>query len=181
MNDLPQLRMRHALKAVPSRRELRVDCLLREAVRADADGIAHVLQNAFNEPWDASRVFRDLFDDPNVPVTFVISQGSEIVATASYQLKEDPDPEAGWVHWVGVHPDARGSALGEIVSHRVLSEAAERKRNCVYLTTDDFRLAAIVTYCRLGFEADCCHETHLPRWQAIRTKLAVSVEDRAKL
>jgi len=164
---LPQLRMRHPLIALPARRELPEGYRLRVATREDAEGIANVLESAFNEPWNSERVFADLLDDPGVPLTFVIERDGVIVATASYQEKEEPDPSAGWLHWVGVHPDSRGLRLGEIVSHEVISEATSRRRSCVLLTTDDFRVPAIRTYLRLGFEPDNCHENHEGRWIAI--------------
>lgn len=169
---LPQLRMRHALLEIPVRRELPPGSLLRQAVPGDAQEIADLLMSAFGDPWDSGRVLRELFGDPEVPVVYVVERNGEIDATASYQVKLEPDPEAAWVHWVGVRPSARGLALGEIVSHRVLCEAIARSRSCVYLTTDDFRLPAIRTYLRLGFQPDCRHASDAARWEAVEAELA---------
>ena len=171
MKEVPQLRMRHSLAEVLPPRRLGADCILRAAISTDADTIAVVLGNAFNEAWDADRVFGEFFNEPAVPVTFVIEKAGVIVATASYQEKPEPCPSAGWLHWVGVHADARGLGFGEIVSQRVITEAQSRGRSCVYLTTDDFRIPAIRTYLRLGFKPDCWHESHNGRWKAVQQQI----------
>jgi mycothiol synthase len=167
MEPLPQLRMRHGLGSLPAARALGPEFCLRVAVVGDASGLATVLTAAFGEVWDVERVFRELFNDSGVPVTFLVERDGAVVGTASYQVKEEPDPRAGWVHWVGVHPGARGFGLGEVLTHRVLREAVSRGASCVYLTTDDFRVPAIRVYVRLGFEADSWHESHAERWQSI--------------
>jgi mycothiol synthase len=166
--EKPQLRMRHSLKVLPTERVLQTGFVLREAVAGDAEGIARVLREAFAEPWPTEMARRELLDHPQVPVTFVVERDKEIIATASYQIQSEPDPEAGWLHWVGVLPSAQGLGLGEIVCRRVLVEAKERQRTGLFLTTDDPRLPAIRTYFKLGFEADCCHASHLGRWEAVR-------------
>lgn len=163
--------MRHSLASLPSVRPLPPGFTLRTAHRDDADGLAKVLTAAFDEPWTPERVQHGLLDDPGVPVTFLIEREGEIVATASYQEQAEPDPMAGWVHWVGVHPDARGHGLGEIVSARVVAEAADRGRSCVLLTTDDPRLPAIRTYLKLGFVPDSWHGSHEKRWDGVMKKI----------
>lgn len=170
--DLPQLRMRHPLGALPPDRTLSDEFILRAASPDDAEGIARVLEEAFTEPWPAERARQELLDHPGVPVSFVVERAGEVVATASYQIQSEADPDAGWLHWVGVLPAAQGNGLGEIVCRRVLVEAIARGRAGVFLTTDDPRLPAIRTYFKLGFEADCWHPSHLERWEEVRRLLA---------
>jgi len=172
IREIPQLRLRHPLGNLPSVRFLPQGCQIRVASSEDAEAISMVLTGSFEEPWTSESVLRRLLDDPGVPLTFVAEQDGKIVGTASYQVKTEPDPEAGWLHWVAIHPEARGLALGEIISHRVLQEAFNRKRSCVMLTTDDVRLAAIRTYLRLGFEPDMWHETHESRWAKVMQNLS---------
>ena len=167
MSDLPQLRMRHSLLQVPEARALRDGFQLRVATHSDAAVVADVINTCFEMNWTEADANKEFFDNPMVPVTFVIERDGTIVATASYQLIPEPDPAAGWLHYVGVLPQARGYALGEIVSHRVIAEAIVRRRTSVYLTTDDPRLPAIRTYLRLGFEPDMWHESHADRWAAV--------------
>ena len=166
MNE-PQLQMRHVLEVLPPVRPLPEGYNLRIAIREDSDAISVVLTDAFGEPWDAQKVHRELFDDPNVPITFVVERMGNVVATASYQTKPQTDPEDAWLHWVGVHSNERGKALGALVTREVLLEAVRRGRRSVYLTTDDFRLAAINVYVKLGFVPDSWHESHAMRWESI--------------
>jgi len=174
MNQLPQLQMKRRLECVPPGRPVPDGFLVRVAVREDAPAIATVLTDSFEVEWDTSKVNAELFDDPNVPVTFVVERAEEIVATASYQTKPETDPESFWLHWVGVHTSSRGMALGEILSLEVLNEGSRRGRKTIYLTTDDFRLAAIRTYLKLGFEPDSIHDSHRLRWKVILAELGYS-------
>jgi len=167
MTDLPQLRMRHELKSFAPLRSLPHGCFLRSADEEDAEDIGIVLESAFLDPWPSSRVLEELLENEGVPETYVVEWNGEIVGTASYQEQPNPDPSAGWLHYVGVHPNARGAALGEILSQRVLIKAVSRGRTSVFLTTDDPRLSAIRTYLRIGFEPDFCHPSHEDRWHAV--------------
>jgi mycothiol synthase len=159
--------MVHRLANLPVDRPLPASYVVRHAGERDAEGIGQVLEAAFGVAWPAENVHRELLHNSTVPATFVIENEGRIVATASYQLKPDPDLEAGWLHWVGALPSEKGKGLGEIVSRRVLQEAVDRKRSAVYLSTDDFRIPAIRTYLRLGFEPDPIHESHPARWTAV--------------
>ncbi|RYG24289.1 GNAT family N-acetyltransferase [bacterium] len=169
--DLPQLRMVHPLAELPSERALPIGYGLRQATGSDAAAIGRVLKTAFGEPWSTPKVNSELLENDTVPATFVIENEDGIVATASYQLKLQPDLEAAWLHWVGALPSEKGKGLGEIVSRRVLQEAVERGGSGVYLSTDDFRLPAIRTYLRLGFEPDLCDASHPERWAAVMASL----------
>lgn len=171
MSDLPQLSMRHDLVEIGSPRLLGTQFRLRTAVRSDASELAEVLSLGF-DPWDEERVFRELLDDPNVPETYVVELDSRVVGTASYQLKPDLDADAGWVHYVGVHPDARGNGLGEVLTHKVLEQCVARNRKRAFLTTDDFRLPAIRIYLKLGFAPVCWHSSHQDRWEKISQQLS---------
>ena len=173
MSALPQLRMRHALKKFAPQRTLPERFLLRQAVTADAHGIASILEASFLDPWNEQRVLDELLQNPGVPQTYVIEADGILVGTASYQRQQEPEPEAGWLHYVGVLPEARGFGLGEVLSQRVLTEALSRGNSSVYLTTDDPRLPAIKTYLKLRFEPDNWHESHAARWLAVKANLGV--------
>lgn len=173
MNNVPQLRMKHALKQLPPLRGLPGSCFLREADEEDAEGIAWVLEASFLDPWSEERVLAELLQNDAVPETYVIEANGVVIGTASYQQQSEPDPLAGWLHYVGVLPEARGFGLGEVLSQRVLIEAVSRGNSSVYLTTDDPRLPAIKIYLKLGFEPDHWHESHSARWAIVRSQLGV--------
>ncbi len=173
MTDLPQLRMKHRLLVVPSPRTIPLGAAIREGVAGDASDLATILNVCFDPSWDSERVRLELLEASDVPLTFVAELDGAVVGSASFQRKQDPDPSAGWLHYVGVHPIARGLGLGEILSAAVLAEAVSRGCSSAFLTTDDFRVPAIRTYLKLGFEPDCWHESHEGRWNAIREKLEI--------
>jgi mycothiol synthase len=170
----PQLRMVHTLVGLPPQRLLPDGYVLRHAGPDDADGIASVLARAFDEPWDGARVNSELLANEDVPTSFVIASQATIVGTASYQLKE-PFPASSWLHWVGVDPDHRGLGLGYHLGLAVLEHSHREQRDSVLLSTDDFRLGAIKTYWRLGFEPDPCHSSHEERWLRVMAELGIQM------
>jgi len=146
---------------------------IREARPADAEAIGRLMAGAFPElPWDAARAHADLFDAPDVPVTYVIEEAGQIVATASVRYT-DRFPGAGYVHWVGVDPAHRGRRLGTIVMARVLRRFAEDGRAFSILETDDFRLPAIASYLGQGFIPHYTDGDHEVRWSKVFEQLAL--------
>ncbi len=173
--SFPQLRMVHQVWPFPPCPNLPNGFQLSEAEPGDGAGIAHVLSEAFGEPWDDERVERELLQDPDVPKTFVIKHELRIVATASYQRKDEEFPISGWVHWVGVDPSYSGRGLGYLVVWAVVKEARDRQDNDLLLLTDDHRLAAIKTYAKLGFKPDICHVSHRSRWESVMKSLGINL------
>ncbi len=138
----------------------------------DAISLAALLNASFEESWDADRVRRDLLDDPTVYETFIIRDGSSIVATASARLLPDQYPDAGYVHWVASDPGYRGRGLGLAVTMAVLHRFAADGLSGSVLETDDDRLSAIKIYLGLGFIPQYRDDTHQERWSKIFIALA---------
>lgn len=148
------------------------DASVRAAVPADAEEIGRLMAGAFPElPWDTRRAHTDLFDAPDVPVTYVIEEAGRIIASASVRYTER-FPGAGYVHWVGVDPAARGRRLGTVVMTRVLQRFAEDGLTFSILETDDFRLPAIASYLGQGFIPHYTDDDHELRWSNVFQKLA---------
>src|ERR687895_670294 len=86
------------------------------------------------------------------------------VGTASTYLHlkdQGVDPELGWVV---VDPRHRARGLGLLVCQAVLDVVRVLDHDHAYLLTDDFRLPAIKTYLRLGFEPVLVDPSHPARW-----------------
>jgi mycothiol synthase len=97
-------------------------------------------------------------------VLFVV-HGDEPVATASAWQVDRFGPVIGYLHMVGVSPEHQGKHLGYWVSIAVLHQFVEAGRMEAVLQTDDFRLPAIKTYVRMGFEPLLVHENQRERWR----------------
>jgi mycothiol synthase len=155
LHDLPDVRL-------PS------GCQLRTASRDDADALGRVIANSFQEPWDADRVHRVLFEPADVlRVWVVVDAKQEIQATASERLLPDLYGDAGYVHYVATHERSRGLGLGEAVTLAVLRGFTERGIVRAVLETDDFRQAAIRLYLRLGFIPEYRDDNERAAWSTL--------------
>lgn len=147
---------------------------VRAATAADAAQLARVLGAAFPEhEWSVARVNADLLEAADVPVTFVIDAGEEIIATASVRY-QSRFPESGYVHWVAVDPAHRGRRLGTVVMDAVLRRFIEDGRLSSILETDDVRLPAITSYLGQGFIPHYSDTDHEDRWSKVFTNLALA-------
>lgn len=174
---LPQLLMRRAdLQNLPPL-TLPDGYVLRRCDRVfterEREGIARVLSESFPEMiWFPDRITTTFIGDSGCRTTFYIKHtpSEEIVATAT--VREDASfPGAGYLHWVGVSPAHRGQRLGNLVSLAVLHEFVAIGFQQSVLNTDDYRLAAIKTYEKLGFVPVPAHDSHKARWDAVRADL----------
>lgn len=116
--------------------------------------------------------------DPGVlmdHVYFACDPTGRPMATASLrllnteQLAHYPPGEAGlgYLHYVAARPEARGLGAGSAVTAQVVLRGIELGLPDSILTTDDYRLAAIKSYLRLGWIPVLYDETMLARWQDI--------------
>ena len=140
----------------------------------DEDAWVALLRTGEFAAWD--RVRLDLMlKHPHVRAPtegiFFATLDDRPVGTASTYLHPIDgriEPELGWVV---VEPDRRGHGLGMLVCRAVLQYVAQLGYDHAYLLTDDFRLPAIKTYLRLGFEPVSVDPGHPARWDAIYQQL----------
>lgn len=142
---------------------------LRSFVEGDGAAWVTIVNDAFDRQDPADSFFARMAADPAfLPerVWFVTHAG-EPVATASAWERHRWTVGAGYLHMVAVRRAHQGKGLGAVVSVAALRRmVVEGKRVC-YLETDDYRLAAIRTYLRLGFEPYLVHENQRERWRAV--------------
>ncbi len=92
----------------------------------------------------------------------------EPVATASAWYNPSYRREVGILHYVGVLPEHQGKRLGYAICLAALHRMVQERRVRASLLTDDFRLAAIKTYLRLGFVPEVAGDASFAqRWQAL--------------
>jgi mycothiol synthase len=105
---------------------------------------------------------------------FVIVQEptGQLVATAMATHRPRPGhPAGGEVGWVAADPDHKGKGLGQAVTAAATARLIRAGYERVYLLTDDFRLAALKVYLKLGFEPLMYQDDMPARWQAVFEKL----------
>ena len=165
---------RPTLDALPELPALPAGYALRSAAPEDAAALAGLLQSAFpEEVWTLERVQSTLLQAPDVEETYLITNGTILIATASARIAPE-FPESGYLHWVAVAPDAQGEKLGYFISLAVLHDFARRGCRDAMLETDDHRLPAIKTYQNLGFVPEPRHESHSARWAETLANLAAA-------
>ena len=98
---------------------------------------------------------------------FFICRDDVPVATATAWYRSKWGEETGYLHMVGNLQAHRGKNLGLQVSLAALHKMADEGRKSVILQTDDFRLAAIKTYLKLGFKPMLVDENQVERWRTI--------------
>lgn len=116
--------------------------------------------------------FPIVYDDPRVPDDgfFTVLCRGELVATSCIQLGEHT-PDSATVHAVAASPSHKGKRLGRIITEAVMLQAHRRGIERVYLTTDDWRIAAVKIYLDLGFRPVLWDTDMRERWQKLLVQL----------
>jgi mycothiol synthase len=135
----------------------------------DLKSLALTLSAAFGFLWDAERVRSKLTEAPDVKAVYLVTWQGRPVATASSRYVPDLFPKAGYVHWVGTHPDHARKGLASALVAQLLRDFLDRGYKEAVLETDDFRIPAIVTYLKFGFLPiyDVNEEDHRARWSVV--------------
>ncbi len=137
----------------------------------DEAGYIRVMKGAGFGNWGEKRIRDTLTGSVPNGLFFVVHNATgEIVATAVAVHRSHTRGELGWV---AADPEHRGRGLGYIVCAAVLKRLLEAGYEEINLLTDDFRLPAIKTYLKLGFEPVFFAPDMAPRWKAVRSQLRI--------
>jgi len=154
---------------------LRDGYTLRSSQPGDGAHWARIINEAFGGlDWDASNFERVMVQHPAYRadrILFVCAPDGVPCATASAYRQERFGPDVGYLHFAGVCPEHAGKKIGYSVSLAVLHKFRNEGLGCGLLDTDDFRLAALKTYLRLGFHPLIIHENHPERWNRVYSQL----------
>lgn len=170
---LPKLAMHKAsLDDLPAL-ELLPGFSLRHFMPGDEAVWEHIIQRSFERSvaFEAKIGGCSYFQEERVQF---ICQRNEPVATATAWETEETGDDAGYLHMVGALPEYAGQGLGRAATLAALLRMRSESRKSAILETDDFRLAAIKVYWRLGFRPTYHDETHHQRWTRILKLIAVS-------
>lgn len=123
--------------------------------------------------WTAERVDQVLHTVlPDGFFLIIHNEKQTPVATAMATHKPTPiHPFGGELGWVAGHPEHGGRGLGTAVCAAVAKRYSEAGYTRVYLNTDDWRLPAIKTYLKLGWQPLLFAPDMEERWRAVCAKL----------
>lgn len=167
--DLTQLQMTLPhLDALPPARA--VDGYALRGFRGDPDEAAwlRILNTGDFGTWDRPRLERMLAGEraplPRESIVFATHDDFPVGVANAFAYDDGRRAELGWV---AVLPEHRGRGLSVSICREVLACARDAGFTRAFLSTEDFRLGAIKTYLRLGFEPVITPE-QAARWDAIR-------------
>lgn len=166
----PQLQMvfrTNFASSVPPNKEF----VLRNFTTDDRAAYIELMRNAGFSYWN-DQVLQNLLSKILPNGIFLLTDGNKLIATASALHSPIADhPFGGEMGWVAVHPEYRGRKLSEIVCNAAISRLLAAGYQHIYLLTDDYRIPAIKTYFKLGFEPFYNDENTRKRWQTVKEQL----------
>ena len=140
---------------------------LRIYVPGDESAWVSILSTGDFGKWDRGRLERMMAGEraplPRAGIFFA-THHDRPVGTACTFLHPGAQGDVPELGWVAVLPAHRGRALGQQLSVAVLRFVRDLGRGYTYLLTEEFRVPAIKTYLRLGFEPEMTDPRHAPWW-----------------
>ena len=134
--------------------------------RGDEAAWSRVFADAFGReagPWEFERIMRQDAGFCPERIWFVVYDDFP-VATASAYYRPEVRRDYGMIHYVATLKAHRGRGLGLQATLAALHRMAVEQRKGAWLSTDDERIPAIVTYLKLSFVPLLTHESHRERW-----------------
>lgn len=106
-------------------------------------GIEEISEGAFE-----NRMLKDRTVNPD-NIYFLVSPDGDIAGTVTYQYTGDDD--TGCIHMVAIENNYRGRGLAVPLNLYAVQKMIDDGKKKIVLTTDDWRIPAIRTYLRAGF------------------------------
>jgi len=138
---------------------------MRCAVKSDRESYAALFKKVFPDPempFDslAERSLRNGF-------LVVVDRDDVVRASAAAAIfPKEQHPGGASLQWVMSDPDRRGVGIGRAVVHAASRRLCDSGQSYAFLSTDDFRLAAISLYLSLGWRPLLTPGIE-PRWAAV--------------
>ena len=95
----------------------------------------------------------------------IVEKNGEGVATLA--VIPHWDKKEGYIHMVGCKKKFQGQGVGTRMNTEAVRILVENGFESAYLTTDDWRVPAIKSYLRAGFEPEMTDPDHPERWEKI--------------
>lgn len=79
--------------------------------------------------------------------------------------------KTGYIHMVAVLEEYRGRHLGAVISRAAIEKSFENGNDRCILQTDDYRISALLTYVKIGFEPVIVDRNQYERWENVYKKI----------
>lgn len=174
--ELPQLRMRFANWSAVSEPRVPQGYALRTYNGKDDEAWLRLLNAGDFGTWDQERLGR-MKNGERAPLpldgVFFATRDGDPIGTACVFLYKNEKGTYSEYGWLVVDPAHRGKGLGAALTKAALVYARDHGHHHTYLKTEDFRLAAIKTYLKVGFQPEMEHCSSPNRWKELRQTLGV--------
>lgn len=132
----------------------------------DEDAWIAVLNTAAFGEWDCARLDRMLSGDrgpmPYEGIWFATHEDVPVGSLCTFFYRGETPPAAE-IGWVAVMPEHRSRGLAGAMCMAALAFVHDKGFTYAFLKTEDYRVAAIKLYLRLGFEPEMVAPEH-PAW-----------------
>ncbi len=149
--------------------------LLRTYREGDAHAWCEIMEGNVGRHWTEALFAEKISSDPRFrdDGLFFATYEDRPVASACAWWPDLEEQVIGDVHMVSALDEHRGKGLGSLVNAAVLAKLKEQGFTRAHLKTDDWRLPAINSYIKAGFDPLNTHISHAERWDVILEQIAV--------
>lgn len=180
-NDVKQLRMvwpESRLHALPER-SLATGYAIRTYRPGDESRFYQLMELVGWKGWNDERLSYSLNQILPDGWFMVLHEASGVIVASAMALHnyKGTYPFWGELGWLVADPDHSGRELGMAVAAQVVRRFVDAGYRLIHLHTEDFRLAALKSYLKLGFVPWIDGQDIKERWQRILEQLNWPVAD----
>ena len=144
---------------------------LRHFKDGDEKSWESIIMGAFSRYRNFSKVMAaDKYFRPERIIFACHSLAGPVATAAAWHVPNMPQ-DVGYLYMVGAVPSHTGRNLGYAVCAAALNQMLAEGKTSALLITDDFRLPAIKTYLRLGFQPKVFHPRQILIWDRVMSQL----------
>ncbi len=171
-NERPQLLMWYPHATPPAVRRLKEGCRLRTYRDGDESAWAELLNDSSElGVWTVARIEKVLLSALLPDGQFFATMDETLIAGAGLYDSEKRGRSCWEIGWVVTDPDHRGLGLAWHVTAAAVETALTQPPRPIFLMTDDFRVAAVKLYLKMGFVPDFDHGSYRDRWAKLGGEL----------
>ena len=171
-NDKPQLLMWYPHSDSPPVGRTKEGYELRSYRDGDESAWAELLNDGGDLGiWTVARIEQELLKALLPGGQFFATMEETLIAGAGLYDGEKRGAACWEIGWVVTDPRHRGLGLARQVTAAAVAAALSQPPRPIFLMTDDFRIAAVKLYLKMGFAPDFDHDSYPHRWSRLGREL----------